>query len=1107
MFRAGKKLSAVLLIIVVSAVFLMNTAAANASSKERRLFGSDRYETAVAISREGWASAKYAVLARGDNFPDALCAGPLAKKFDAPVLLTETNRLNFSVMEELKRLGVTNVMIAGGLGAVSQAVEDELISQGMIVERISGADRYETSVKIAEKLGTVHNLALATGSGFPDALSVSAIAASTGMPILLTDRITLPDSVKQYIESRNIQKTYIIGGQGVISDRVLDSVPGGERIAGADRFETNVEVMKKFIGDLDFNQVFLAVADGPKGDEFADALAGSALAAKTKSPVVLIYKTLPLITENFVKPRMTRQSTVTALGGAAVVPPEAVEDLLNIDESSVYVKAVNPPAAMKVGETLEVSLDLMPSGAAIKAVSSNPGAVSVTVSGNALSLRCLSQGTAVITVTASMSGYNDGVTSFVISPPVYNVTKDTYYETIQKAIDYSSPGDTIKIGSGVYYEHITITKNNLKFIGADRDTTIIDASQTGGLTRAGIKIRNVSGIEVKNLTVRNSGVNMTRENGREPYGIYIRNSDKNLFENLKLQNNGEYEIYMFDGCDLNTVKDCIIDGRGTSEEGYLSLDGIFSSGGESGKSSMNTGNKFINNTIKNVVSGIALTASEGNEILNNKISVSDSIRWQGFTSAGIILSNSSANLVQGNTIDTGKYGVRLSILSGMSPYAYAGTPNVNTVKGNTIISSEYGIRVMGTGNKIEDNSISGNTSGGGIWLSPEAKTTKVAGNILTNNKTGILVENVLNEVYFNKITGGTTGVKNTTGTRFNAAKNWWDSSQPLSKVEGDVAYSPWLGTGYDGDSSAPGFQVPSPMTWCTDGSLKDAMNSASAGDTIELLEGTYSLDEQFVVYKNIKIVGAGKGKTILKINFDTAIVGDGRGAILVSAGRALNLSNLTVEGKDKKVMEAIRILGSGIIHNVEMKDIYYDTFSGYGVYASGSSDITVKGSGFSGIGRAAVGVYDSALVTIGGDKEGEGNTFTGSGEGSFIEYGVIINKGSGNASATIRNNKFTGYSGTSSSGSWSSSGIVLEAGTAAITGNIFEGCPEAVKVWVGSTVNGAAVEVASAGDAARVLAEANGAGEGFGVVIYGSDGKVVYPAAPEVPAEPATGGE
>jgi len=101
-------------------------------------------------------------------------------------------------------------------------------------------------VKIAEKVGTSSKIVLATGVDFPDALSISAVAAKMGMPILLTEKNSLPDKVKQYMSNKQFDKTYIIGGLGVIGDKVKNLFPGSIRIGGNDRFETNTLVMQQF---------------------------------------------------------------------------------------------------------------------------------------------------------------------------------------------------------------------------------------------------------------------------------------------------------------------------------------------------------------------------------------------------------------------------------------------------------------------------------------------------------------------------------------------------------------------------------------------------------------------------------------------------------------------------------------------------------------------------------------------------------------------------------------------------------------------------------------------------------------------------------------------
>ena len=55
-----------------------------------RVAGSTRYKTSVAIAERYLSGADQVVLGYGDNFPDALCAGPLGSVLGAPLILTKS---------------------------------------------------------------------------------------------------------------------------------------------------------------------------------------------------------------------------------------------------------------------------------------------------------------------------------------------------------------------------------------------------------------------------------------------------------------------------------------------------------------------------------------------------------------------------------------------------------------------------------------------------------------------------------------------------------------------------------------------------------------------------------------------------------------------------------------------------------------------------------------------------------------------------------------------------------------------------------------------------------------------------------------------------------
>lgn len=298
-----------------------------------RLSGDDRYETAIKISKSGWikGSSQYAVLATGEDFLDALCAAPLAKKLGAPILLNGPEELDSRVSEELTRLGAKTVYIIGGESAISEKVEDELTKMDIVCYRIFGADKYETTIKIAEHLGIFSEIVIASDTSFPDVLSIAPIAAKKGMPIILTDKNSLSECVIEYLKDKYIDKTYIIGGVDAVSNNIAQQVPNPVRLAGEDRYETNISVLNEFSSELNFLISYVTT-----GTNYPDALAGSAAAAITSSPIILVGSTPAAITKNYITLNLQKISRIKVLGGEGAVTTATLSELLDIDNGDKY---------------------------------------------------------------------------------------------------------------------------------------------------------------------------------------------------------------------------------------------------------------------------------------------------------------------------------------------------------------------------------------------------------------------------------------------------------------------------------------------------------------------------------------------------------------------------------------------------------------------------------------------------------------------------------------------------------------------------------------------------------------------------------------------------
>ncbi|WP_010676949.1 cell wall-binding repeat-containing protein [Bacillus timonensis] len=305
--------------IIILALLLISFNKAEASGiTVDRIKGPDRYETAVKVSQEGWSSAETVVLAVGTNYPDALAGTPLAYSLNAPILLTASNQLPVSTEKEINRLGAKNIILLGGKGSISETVEAQLQSQNFNVSRISGQNRYETSAEIAKIMNTSADTAVVVyGGNFPDSLSIASYAAKKGYPILLTTKDSIPASIKEVLGS--YKNTIVVGGEKAVSTSVYAELPGPKRVSGESRYDTSAKIIDTF--NLKVERAYLAT-----GNQFADALAGSVLAAKRNSSILLVDKTkVPTAIHNVIEAQGIKSFTI--IGGTFAVSDEVVRQL------------------------------------------------------------------------------------------------------------------------------------------------------------------------------------------------------------------------------------------------------------------------------------------------------------------------------------------------------------------------------------------------------------------------------------------------------------------------------------------------------------------------------------------------------------------------------------------------------------------------------------------------------------------------------------------------------------------------------------------------------------------------------------------------------------
>lgn len=323
----------------------------------KRLSGLNRYETAIDIAKYGWQNSDYAIIATGENFADALCAVPLSYKYKAPILFTDSKNLNNLVENQLKNMGVKKVFIVGGQGVVSKQIEIRLDEIGIKYERFGGKDRYETSILIAEQLGVVNEVVIVSGENFPDALSISSIASQKGIPIILTQKNFVPKITTNYLNKNIIKQTYIIGGEGAVSSSILSLLSNPIRTSGVDRYDTNLAVIKKFFESGLSDNLYIV-----SGENFPDALAIAALAAKNNAGIILTDDLLKIETQNYIIDSIKKIKKIVVAGGYGAVPDLIINKLY---EASNEFEIIDPKKYMidkvisinNVGSKIVSSLD------------------------------------------------------------------------------------------------------------------------------------------------------------------------------------------------------------------------------------------------------------------------------------------------------------------------------------------------------------------------------------------------------------------------------------------------------------------------------------------------------------------------------------------------------------------------------------------------------------------------------------------------------------------------------------------------------------------------------------------------------------------------------
>ena len=190
-----------------------------------------------------------------------------------------------------RRAFAVAVLLVGAFGVTRAAADTSQVN------RLAGQDRYETAARISQEFPAGHEVYIATGENFPDALAVGPALGVTQSPLLLVKHDSIPDVTARELTRLVPTRINVVGGPAAVSDGVfvaLQKFTSGPvvRLAGSDRYGTAIAISKDLVPPAVVPYVLVVT-----GRDFPDALFAGAVGALIWTPMVLVDGQAPLTPE------------------------------------------------------------------------------------------------------------------------------------------------------------------------------------------------------------------------------------------------------------------------------------------------------------------------------------------------------------------------------------------------------------------------------------------------------------------------------------------------------------------------------------------------------------------------------------------------------------------------------------------------------------------------------------------------------------------------------------------------------------------------------------------------------------------------------------------
>jgi parallel beta-helix repeat protein len=256
------------------------------------------------------------------------------------------------------------------------------------------------------------------------------------------------------------------------------------------------------------------------------------------------------------------------------------------------------------------------------------------------------------------------------------------FKTIQAGVDNATPGDTVYVYNGTYYENIIVNKT-INLTGEDRVLTIIEGSGTGDVIYVSANWVNITGFMIKGsgsdfwdsgIKINNGQYNNISHNklSLNSCGIFLRFSHNTSITKNNISSNN------WDGIHFEYANNSVIT--------YNTVSSNLGDGIHIEDSNNHT---ITNNELSiNSVHGIHLRYSSNNTIIDNNVSTNSNRGIYIWTSSS---KNADNNIVHNNTLSDNYYGIFVTF------------GRYNLISQNTISNNTYGIYIDDIENKYSNN--------------------------------------------------------------------------------------------------------------------------------------------------------------------------------------------------------------------------------------------------------------------------------------------------------------------------------------------------------------------------------------------------------------------